>query len=211
MGVDDFTQFGKDHDASNWFSIAFSLVVWPSVLSAIVYYWSKRKIQEIPHFVVSPAPGQTTIIDGQNYPAVGFTFAKDTGSVVYIRRVRLRERQKNFPIPPAAVRDLSGGWREIKFGTPPNLKGMRALLYRERVLHTGQTAYTSIAVSQAMDNAFYSYRPGWFRRLFRILFRLFRCPKYFVLEYTAMVGDRKILCCNRSLTTACPTSAIPRI
>jgi hypothetical protein len=185
MEVTDFTQFGKDHDASNWFAIAFSLVVWPSVLWAFFYYWSKRKIQEIPHFVVSPTPGQATNIGGQNYHAVGFTFANDTGSVVYIRRVRLRERQENFPIPPAAVRGLSGGWREIKFAAPGTQPP--ALIDRERILHTGQIAYTSIAVSQAMNNEFFSYRPGWFRRLFR----LFRYPKYFVLEYTAMVGDRK--------------------
>lgn len=184
--VADFTQFGKDHDASNWFAITFSLVVWPSVLSAIVYYWSRRKIQEIPHLVVSPIPGQSTNIGIQGYHAVGFTFVNDTGSVVYVRRVRLRERPKNFPIPPAAARDLSSGWHELKFATQGAL-----LKDRERVLQTGDTAYTSIAVSHAMDNEFYSYRPGWFRRLFRNLFRLFHCPKYFVIEYTAMVGDRK--------------------
>ena len=144
--------------------------------------------------MVSPTPGQATNIGGQNYHAVGFIFTNDAGSVVYLSRVRLRERQRNFPIPPAAVRDLSGGWRELKFATqhpPPGIQGGVPLIDRERVLQTGDTAYTSIAVSQAMGDEFYSYRPGWFRRLFRGIFTIFRYPKYFVLEYTAMVGDRK--------------------
>lgn len=114
MGVGDLWQWLKDHDAPNWIVIAISLVVWPLLLSVVLYWWNHRKIQEIPHFEVSPTSGQKTAIGGQPYDAVGFTFTNHTGSVVYVSRVRLRENQTHFPIPPAAVRSISGG-RELKF------------------------------------------------------------------------------------------------
>jgi len=174
LAMGDLWQWLKDHDAPNWFTIAFSLVVWPLVL----YYWGRHKIQEIPHFEVYPIPGQKTNIGGRPYDTVGFAFTNRTPSVVYVRRVRLRENQKNFPIPPAAVRSVSG-WREIKF---ENQNGQ--LVDDERILNTTDRALTSIAVSKPMGNEIHSYRPGWLRRLFRL-------PKYFMLEYTAMVGERK--------------------
>jgi hypothetical protein len=173
-----FWQFGKDDDASNWFVIAFTVVLWPIVVSAFFYYWSKRKVQEIPHFEVYPTSGQKTKIGGQLLDAVGFTFTNRTGSVVYVRQVRLYENQTNFPIPPAAVRNISGG-REIKFG---NQHGK--LIDDERILNANDRALTSIAVAQPMGGEFDTYRPGLIRRLFGR-------PKYFTLEYTAMVGERK--------------------
>ena len=95
--------------------------------------------------------------------------------------MRLRENYRNFPIPFAAVRGISGGWRELKF----QAQNSNALIDQERVLHTGQNAVTSIAVSQPLRDAFYNtYRPGWFRKLIRR-------PKYFVLEYIVMVADKK--------------------
>jgi hypothetical protein len=174
MGVGDLWQWLKDHDAPNWFAIGFSLVIWPLVL----YYWSRRTIQEIPHFEVYPIPGQQTNIGGHTYDAVGFTFTNRTSCVVYVRQVRLRENQKNFPIPSAAVRSLSG-WREIKFQDQNG-----HLIDDERVLNTTGRALSSIAVSKPFGNEILSHRPGWLRSLFRR-------PKYFTLEYTAMVAERK--------------------
>jgi hypothetical protein len=174
----DSWQWLKDHDAPNWFVIAFSLVLWPVLVSFAGYWWYKRKIQGIPHLQVLQRPDKTKI-NGKLYDAVAFTFANGTGSVVYLSRVSLRECGRNFPVPPAAVKDISDGGHEIKF---QNQTG--ALIDRERLLHTGQNAETSIAVSQLMGNEFYSYRPGLLRRLFRR-------PKYFVLKYTVMVGNRK--------------------
>jgi hypothetical protein len=178
MEAHDLWQFGKDNDASNWFVIMFSLVVWPSALSVIVYYWSKRKIQEIPHFEISPISGQKTNIGGHTYDAVGFIFTNRTGSIVYVREVSLRENATNFPIPPAAVRSISGG-REIKF---QNQHGQ--LVDDERILNTNDRALTSIAVSRPMGSEFDTHQPGLLRRIFRR-------PKYFILEYTAMVGEKK--------------------
>jgi hypothetical protein len=134
-----FWQWLKDNDAPNWFAIVFSVFVWPAFVWAVGYWFYKRKVQAIPHLQVLRTPTQTTI-GLQPHHAVGFTFTNLTGSVVYLRRVRLLEHQDNFPIPQAAVRDLSG-WCQIKFqvqnaimiGGQPTFP----LIDHERILQTG--------------------------------------------------------------------------
>jgi hypothetical protein len=175
--ISEFWTWLKLHDAPNWFAVFFSLVVWPLVL----VWWSTRKRQSVPNLELIPRPGQT-IIRGAQHHTVDLTFTNRTGSVVYLYNARLRENQKHFPVPMAADRDMSGGWRELKFGVQQN----NAIVFTEhhQVLQTSDSAITNIAVSRHMDNSFYSYRPGWLRRLFR-------CPKYFRLEFTAMAGTTK--------------------
>ena len=173
----NFWNWLKDNDAPNWFVIAFSLVVWPIALR----WWFNRKHQNIPHFEVLPAQGHTEI-SGQRYDAVNLTFTNRTGRVVYLARARLRDNPSHFPVPPAAVRDLSGGWRELKFAIQQNERLL--FIDHERVLQSNESALTNIAVSHPMDANFFSYRPGRLRRIFRR-------PKYFMIEYAAMVGEKK--------------------
>src|SRR5262249_52367533 len=136
------------------------------------------KVQDIPHLEVQPQGGEIGM-DGQSYQAIYLIFTNRTGSVVYLSRARLRGRTKRFPIPAAAVRDLSGGWHELKFGTSTG-----DLKDQECILQTNGRVATGIAVGQQMNQAFYSHQPGLLRRYFRR-------PKYFLLQYTAMVGDKK--------------------
>jgi hypothetical protein len=91
----------------------------------------------------------------------------------------LREVQKNFPIPIDAAQDILGGWRELKF---INQSGIN--IEHELILQTNSTAETSIAVNREMHKEFYSFRPELWRKLFRR-------PKYFSVEYIAMVGEKK--------------------
>jgi hypothetical protein len=163
------------HDLPNWFTFLFSLIVWPLVL----YWWNTRKVQSVPHFEVSPQQGKTTI-DGQSLDAIYFTFTNRTGSVVYLSRARLQACKKRFPIPVVAARDISRGWRELKF----NKSSPGRFADDECILQTNDRVMTSIAVSQPMSQAFYSYHPGLVRRCLGL-------PKYFLLEYTVMVGKRK--------------------
>ena len=55
---------------------------------------------------------------------------------------------------------------------------------QELILQTNESAVTGIAVNQETTGTFYSFRP----RLWR---KLFRRPKYFLIEYIAMVGEKK--------------------
>jgi hypothetical protein len=170
-----FFNWLKVHDLPNWFTFLFSLFGWP----LLVYWWNTHKVQGIPHLEVLPQKADITI-NGQAFPAVHLVFTNRTGRVVYLSRTRLRERQKNFPIPVAAGRDISGGWRELKFAK--NNTG--SFIHDECILQTGDRLTTTVPVSRPMDQAFYSYRPSW-------LSRCLRWQKYFRLQYTAMVGEKK--------------------
>jgi hypothetical protein len=171
----DAWDYQKAHDASNWFVIMFSLILWPAAL----YWWNNRKTQSVPGFLVTFTAIQVAI--GQElFEAVMLSFINRTGSVVYLSRARLTEVQKNFPVPVAASRDMARGWRELVFAIPPNLHHDS----HECILQTDGRAVASIAVKEPMDETFYSYRPTLLRRCFGR-------PKYFLLEYVAVVGEKK--------------------
>ena len=71
----------RENDAPNWFSIAFSLIVWPLFL----IWLDKRKRLGIPHLEIILRPSQTTI-SGTKHSAVSIVFTNRTGSVVYLER-----------------------------------------------------------------------------------------------------------------------------
>lgn len=172
----------KDHDASNWIVIIVSLIIWPTALSLVAYWWSNRRIQSIPHFLVTFTPSKIKIGE-ECHDSVLLTFINQTGSIVYLSRARLTEVQKNFPVPIAASRDMARGWRELVFAIPPdNFHSVYECILQTDV-ETGR-AIASIAVRQPMDETFYSYRP-------KLLRRCFGFPKYFLLEYVAVVGEKK--------------------
>jgi hypothetical protein len=181
----DIWQYLKDNDAPNWFVIVISLFVWPVALSAFFYWWNNRTKQSVPDFKVTFTPTTRITIDGLDYDAVQLNFINQTGSIVYLHHGRLREVRKNFPIPSAASRNMADGKRELIFArspTPPN-QNVRFDLY-ECILQTNEIVHAALATNQIMDDKFYSYRP-------RLLRRWLRLPKYFLLEYVVVVGEKK--------------------
>jgi hypothetical protein len=176
-------QYSKAHDASNWFVILVSLLIWPTILSVVVYWRANRKRQSAPHFLVTFTPYQIQIGTAP-HDAVALTFINQTGSIVYLSRARLTEVKKRFPIPVAASRDMARGWRELVFALPSNPTNFD---HYECILQTDAVngrAIAAIAVKQEMDEDFYSYHPAMLRRCFR-------CPKYFLLEYVVVIGEKK--------------------
>ena len=98
-------------------------------------------------------------------------------------RTKLKEVPKNFPVPQSASRDAQG-WREQTLTFPGNPTGN--FDQYECILQTNGRTCSAIAVTHPMDSAFYSYRPPLLRKFFGI-------PKYFVLKYSLVVGEKKVL------------------
>jgi hypothetical protein len=177
----EFWQYLKDHDAPNWFVIFFSLIAWPLGL----YWWAHRKRQSYPNFRVTFSPYKMDIVTPlgtASHDAVLLTFINLTRSTTYLSHARLREVQKNFPVHQSASRDAQG-WREQTFLSPTGTFDRY-----ECILHTdiaSGRAHSAIAVNQPMDPAFYSYRPTLLRKWLRF-------PKYFLLEYSLVVGEKKV-------------------
>jgi len=170
--ISELWEYAKQHDAPNWFAILVSFV-WPLTVWAL----SRRTVQGIPHLDVVTKEGQTTI-GGRPFRSMELEFCNRTGQVAYVSRVRIRENPNNLPVPYAAVREVTAGWRELKFASG------EVFVDDEVILQTGQRAVTSIALENQLPAELNLYNPNLVRRLFRR-------PMYFALEYIAMVGTTK--------------------
>lgn len=172
-------EFLNSHDPPNWFTLAFSLVIWPIAL----YLWHNRRIQGVPHLEIIPRQGQTAIVaDGQaeNFTSAELIFTNRTGRVVYLSRARFRPNRRRINIPQVAARDLTDGWYELKF-----VNNQTQMLDRhECILQTNAVTMANIAITKPLDMDFFVHKSSWLRRRFQ-------APKYFMLEYAAMVGDDK--------------------
>jgi hypothetical protein len=164
----------RANDLPNWLALAFTAVLWPVALLV----WHRRKVQAAPGLEVHFKPG--TISIGQvSHAAVDVRMTNHTGSVVYVSGARIRKCSHAFPVPIDAARDVGDDSYHLKFITPSG-----AFELRETTLQTGESAQSCMPIAAALPEVFYTHRPSWLARRFRV-------PKYFVLEYTAMVGTTR--------------------
>lgn len=164
----------KNNDLPNWITFAFTVIVWPLV----IFYWSKRKVNNISNLEVSLAKA-SIMIDGRDHSAIDINFLNNTGAVVYLTRARIKKCSQAFSVPIDASRDIAENSYELKF-----MDSNGRYIHRQYTLQTDQTVKSSLAVAQPFPDSFYSYRAPWWRKFLR-------CRKYFILEYTAMVGDKR--------------------
>ncbi len=167
----DLWNWSKENDLPNWIVFAFTAVVWPLALLA----WNRHKVHNVANLEVRVLPGRINIGETP-HDAVTFDFTNHTGSVVYIAGGRIKKCTAQFSIPVDASRDIAEGSYHLSF-----MDEYGGFVHRELTLQTNQSRQTAIAVNMPMPKDFYSYRAPWYRRLFH-------APKYFILEYTAVVG-----------------------
>jgi hypothetical protein len=181
MSSYEFWTWGKDNDASNWFSIILTVMAVPGIL----YLYDKHKRQSVHKLNVSFSRS-TTKIGVQTFSALNIQFENQTNQVVYLAGGQFRACSRRFkiPLPPTA-----SGWYPLKFAwskTKPDREQYPLEDY-ECILQTAgpktNMAVTSIAVDK-LNEAFFSYQPGLLRKWLW-------WPKYFRMRYTAMVGDKK--------------------
>jgi hypothetical protein len=166
----------KDNDLPNWGVVILTVILVPLAVS----WWSGRKVNNISGLQVSFERSPVDMTIGTvRHPAVYIVFSNRTGSVVYLNNPQLRNCSALFPIPSDAARDIGANARPLSFVKPDG--GFEG---HQITLQTGDQARTGIAVIAAMPGTFYDHRASRLRRIFRR-------HKYFVLEYTAMVGEKK--------------------
>lgn len=169
----------KGNDLPNWAAVAFTAVIWPVAL----FLWHRRKVNGVPDLDVQFSPGDIKI-GGSPYKAITILFANHTRSVVYVSSPRIRAVTKRFRVPSAAGRDVATDSYHMKFWN-----GRDEFDRREVTLQTNAVATTCMAAESPPDE-FFTYRPS---RLSRFL----RQHKYFVLEYTALVGSTRYFVATR--------------
>jgi hypothetical protein len=167
-------QYAGQNDLPNWFGVAFTAILWPIALFA----WSRRRTNSIDGLEVRFAPGSISI-DSHPHDAVDIRFINHTGSVVYVTGARIRHSTSAFRVPLDASRDIAKNSHHLSFNN-----GSNRFELREQTIQTNTEAQTCIAAPGSMPDEFYRYTAPWYRRVIR-------SPKYFVLEYTAMVGTTR--------------------
>jgi len=163
----------KNHDLPNWITFFFSILLWPTFL----YFWNKRKHRYIKNLKVSLSPCDITC-NNIKVNAIKVTITNSTSSTVMITNMRLKNNTRNFSINKCASRDFYSGYYELKFFDGKDF------IIRDMVFYTDKENYTSIGIEDNLSDSIYTYNPNFVRRLFRIY-------KYFVLEYTVLVGNRR--------------------
>lgn len=176
----EFWEWLRANDLPNWVATAFSLVVWPIAL----LIWHRRRVNSVAGLEVHFFQGHITIA-GKAFPAIDVRFTNHTGSVVYVSGVRVRNCSTAFPVPMEAARDVSSDSYHLKFN-----RGGGAFEQREVTLQTNETAQTCMPVVVTPSDQFFRHIQPWYLRLFGL-------RKYFVLEYTALMGNTRFLVATR--------------
>lgn len=165
--------WAKQNDLPNWFTFVVAGVLWPLA----VFAWQRRKTSGVPGLEVHLQPGNITI-GGQPFPAIDVQFTNHTQSVVYVTSARIRKCTAEFPVPIQAARDIARDSYHLKFMDTNT--GQFNL--REVTLQTSMSQKTCMPAAKQMPPEFFQPKPSRVRRWLR-------WRKYFVIEYTAMVGD----------------------
>ena len=167
----------KDNDLPNTFTFVVASILWPLG----VIWWHNRKVNSVSNLLVAfiEKPGPIGI-NNIPYPAVDIWFENQTGSIVYITGPRIRNCSTRFPVPTTAVRDIGENVHPLSF-----LSASDAIFRdHQATLQTSGKAQSVMPVTTRMPQEFYQYNTPRWRRILRH-------RKYFILEYTAMVGEKK--------------------
>jgi hypothetical protein len=167
----------KAHDLPNWVTLIIGLFVWP----VIVILWNRRMVHGVPGLEVSILPGNVNV-RGVHFPAIDVQFINSTGSIVYITGPRVRINAKTLRVPKEADRDIGTGalyFAAFESDTDP----VTQATVREFTLQTNKRRHGAITLADPPPDDLYTYKTPLWRRLLKH-------PKYFRLEYSAMVGRK---------------------
>ena len=175
--LEEVYALAKSHDLPNWVILFFTVLLWPIVL----YFWNKRKRSHVKNLKISLSKDVINI-NGNNIDAVRLTVTNSTTSTVFLTNLRLRNKADNFKIHKDSARDFISGYYELKFFNPAT----QLYSIRDAVFYTDKENFTPIGIDGNLDDRIFTYKANWFQRLFK-------CYKYFILEYTVLVGEKRYL------------------
>jgi len=174
----------QDNDLPNWVILIFTGIFWPIIL----YLLNKRKRWFIPGLKTTLYASRINIGGVQPVPSLGLKLTNSTNSKIFITNMRIRGNRKNLEINRSSTYDISTGYYELLFMdlNAHNAGNTYNYTLHEILLHTNQEIETAIGLERELNTEIFNYWASFLRRLLGF-------PKYFVIEYTALVGDRKYL------------------
>ncbi len=165
----------QDNDLPNWIILIFTAIFWP----AFLHFNNKRKRWFISNLKVSLF-STTITINSKAIPALGIKFKNSTNSKAFLTNVRIKSNKTNLKIYPSSTTDIGSGYYELLFLENGNY------ILTDKIVQTNADAETAIGLHSILSSDVYSYAPNNLRRIFQ-------CPRFFTVEYTALVGDKKYM------------------
>ncbi|MBN2396524.1 MAG: hypothetical protein JXC36_08730 [Candidatus Atribacteria bacterium] len=162
----------KGKDLPNYVCLILSAIIIPLINN----WWKKREVGNIPNLQISLSFG-TMGMGNQQYPCINIKFLNNTTSSIYLLGVRLLKASKLFKVSPNAEKNSADGSYILRF---PNSEGI--LSERQVALDTNKSASTCLALMKVVDGIT-EFNPSFFCKLIH-------WRKYFILKYTALVGEK---------------------
>lgn len=164
-------EWPASHDISN----TVALILTSMLLPLVLYWYDNCWATRIPGLELSIDPGRWP--SGED--SIVITFRNNTGSVVYITRPCLIPQAGTFRVHSSATRNLSDGSHKLEFEN-----GAGQFVIKEVTIQTGGNIRTGLALDAPLDLSVRQHICPWWRRLLR-------WPRFFRIQFIAMVGDRK--------------------
>ncbi|MBI3878897.1 MAG: hypothetical protein HY301_02400 [Verrucomicrobia bacterium] len=165
----------KANDIPTNVSTIFTGVLWPVVL----FIYTRRRVRTVSGLDVSVAP-HAVKVDNVSCPAALVKFTNTSDTVIYLHNPRIFCSRKTFAPHQMAQQHIGDLTCELKF----KLGDSKDYTERQFILQTNSEAETVLPLANQFNLSIKGYKAGFFRKLFGV-------PKYFRLEYTAVVRDRR--------------------
>jgi len=164
----------KKYDIPNIIVVCFTGIFWPLVL----FMWNRRVVNNIKNLEVSLSFDYEVKVKNKSLQGVIFTFLNNTGSIVYLTNARITKSTNRFKISTDCSKDIAESSYELKFSNEAGVVDKRQI-----TIQTNEKVYTCIGI-HSFDGKIKSYSSNYIRKIFKY-------PKYFCLNYVAMVGEKK--------------------
>lgn len=165
----------KENDIPNWIVFFVLSIFWPLML----FFWRKRKYRLINNLQISLARGIINL-DGTHRPALTVTLTNHTNNTLFLTNFRIKNEATNFKIYSESTRDFITSYYPFLFLNKHNQK----FEIKDIILNTGESAVTSIALEEDINDVFFNFRPNLLRRTFSI-------QKYFVIQYSVFMNEKR--------------------
>jgi len=174
----NWIRFLRDNDLPNWLAFTVTIIIWPLLL----VFWANMTYRSIPGLEITFNLGKGTA-ESINCLYLDMVFCNNTGKVVYLTDCRVANiNTKNIDVNEKAKLDIVSHSYELKF-----VDENKSYTQRYIILQTNETKRTGLPISDKYIGSFgsillrdlKSHRSGLWG------------TKFFNLEYTALVGDKK--------------------
>jgi len=173
--IKDSYKWLQQNDLPNWIIFGIVSIVWPIIL----FLWKKRKYKHISNLQISLRADNITI-NGNNRNALRITITNMTNNTLFLSTFRIKNKRSNLQIHADSTRDFNTSYYPFLFFNPTNNR----FEIKDIILYTGNSVYTAIALEDPVNNSLLNFRPNILRKIFRI-------PKYYVVQYTVFMNDKR--------------------